>query len=183
MRLFRGSASPPRSILPLTILVLGVLAASYPARGQHTAYESPSSGTVTVVDGAGTTVDTGISDAQYLGRLSDLDDDGTLEVPVVDSNGNVELLTKNGMEAMLVSGRAETSKSSLGAGDVNDDGPRKSRERFHHKRHHDADQSRTGAHRGAGVAAGSGARIRGVSAMGVSRSCRGGRSPVLSRPG
>lgn len=71
-------------------------------------------------DGGSTSLITTNADPAALGPASDIDADGTVEVPYVDGSGNVRLVTDDGSERLLVDsstlGSVETSKTRLAVG-------------------------------------------------------------------
>jgi hypothetical protein len=112
------------AVAVLASLIGGLLVVAPPAAGQVVAYEDPSTNTVKIAKGidkstqnAETIVDTGVSDAVTLGRISDLDDDGTLEVPAINDNGDLVLIEPNGSADTLTSSAAAGSRAALGVGD------------------------------------------------------------------
>jgi hypothetical protein len=56
-----------------------------------------------------------------IGPLSDYDQDGVIDIPYVDSSGNLDIINKNGNNQNLAAG-AKASSSTLGAGDLDNDG-------------------------------------------------------------
>lgn len=112
--------SEMRFVRDLALLTVALLLLTVGAvRGQVAAYVQNS--TVKVKDGEGTVTDTQVSGVKFVGRVSDLDDDGTLEIPAINNDNNLLLIEKNGSTETLVTGEA-TVQSSLGVGDVNNDG-------------------------------------------------------------
>lgn len=80
-----------------------------------------SSDTVTVLYENGTTKSLGVT-AEVVGPMADVDGDGTLEVPYVDSNNNLYILGLDGESETLVNGNAAKQKDYIATGDWNDDG-------------------------------------------------------------
>ena len=118
------------AVAVLASLIGGLLVVPPPAAGQVVAYEDPSTNTVKIAKGidkstqnAETIVDTEVSDAVTLGRISDLDDDGTLEVPAINDSGDLVLIEPGGVDKTLTSGAAAGSRAALGVGDGPGDGP------------------------------------------------------------
>lgn len=74
-----------------------------------------------ILNGTGKAVNLGVS-TNVTGSLSDFDNDGKLEVPYVDSSGNLEIVDRDLQDQQLVSGSAETENTVLGTGDLDNDG-------------------------------------------------------------
>jgi hypothetical protein len=116
------------AVAVLASLIGGLLVVAPPAAGQVVAYEDASDGTVKIARGidkstqnAETIDDTEVSNAVTLGRISDLDDDGTLEVPaIIDGNnngvGDLVLIEPDG-STEIENDAAEFSRAALGVGD------------------------------------------------------------------
>ena len=117
------------AVAVLASLIGGLLVVAPPAAGQVVAYKEPN-GNVKIAKGidkstqnAETIVDTGVSDAVTLGRISDLDDDGTLEVPAIiinDNNGegDLVLIEPDGSTETLKKGVDDSGeRAALGVGD------------------------------------------------------------------
>jgi hypothetical protein len=112
------------AVAVLASLIGGLLVVPPPATGQAIAYEDPSTNTVKIARGidkstqkADSIDNTGVSNAITLGRISDLDDDGTLEVPAILANGNLVLIDPSGVDKVLTSSAAAGSRAALGVGD------------------------------------------------------------------
>jgi hypothetical protein len=105
------------------LMGLGLLVQAVPTEAQVTAYKRDG-GNVEFMNETGNVTDTGVSEVEYLGRLADLDDDGALEIPAVNSNGDILLIETEPAASRdtIVTGDAKTSESSLGVGDQDDDG-------------------------------------------------------------
>jgi len=80
------------------------------------------SGTVHITDEGGETIDTGVS-AQLVGSVTDIDDDGTVEVPAVDGSNNLMLVEPDGSTETLAN-NAAYSKTTIAVGDYDEDGTR-----------------------------------------------------------
>lgn len=113
------------AVAVLASLIGGLLVVAPPAAGQAIAYEDANDGTVKIARGidkstqnAKTIVDTGVPNAVTLGRISDLDDDGTLEVPAIrETKGYLVLIEPGGSTKTLASSGAGGSRAALGVGD------------------------------------------------------------------
>ena len=110
------------AVAVLASLIGGLLVVAPPAAGQAIAYKEPNGGNVKIargIDGgtAGEIVDAGAANAVTLGRISDLDDDGTLEVPAILGNGNLVLIGSDGSTEDVRSSAAAGSRAALGVGD------------------------------------------------------------------
>ena len=115
------------AVAVLASLIGGLLVVPPPAAGQAIAYEDANennSNTVKIAKGidkgsqeASNIVNTGVSNAVTLGRISDLDDDGTLEVPAILANGNLVLIGSDGSVEDVTSSAAAGSRAALGVGD------------------------------------------------------------------
>ncbi len=79
-----------------------------------------SDGQLVAVERDGTTHQTGV-DASITGRTVDLDGDGVLETPFVDSGGTLKLAEPDGTTTTLAES-ARASKSAIGVGDLDGDG-------------------------------------------------------------
>ncbi|PSH00867.1 MAG: hypothetical protein BRC30_01260, partial [Nanohaloarchaea archaeon SW_7_46_7] len=60
-------------------------------------------------------------ETSVIGPLADYDQDGSIEIPYVDGSGNLNTVDESGISTSLASG-AKASRSTLGAGDFDDDG-------------------------------------------------------------
>jgi hypothetical protein len=118
---------PRLAVAVLASLIGGLLVVPPPAAGQAIAYKEPG-GNVKIARGidkvtqeADSIDNTGVSNAVTLGRISDLDDDGTLEVPaIIDGNnngvGDLVLIEPDG-STEIENDAAEFSRAALGVGD------------------------------------------------------------------
>jgi len=107
-------------------VVLGTV--SIPVAGGETgtvdesrmAYVDGSSGTAHMVDADGDTTDTGVF-ARIVGPPADIDDDGTVEGPLVDDQGRLRLVEPKGKTQHLATGAA-SGKTTMTVCDYDDDG-------------------------------------------------------------
>ncbi|MFB6235192.1 MAG: PKD domain-containing protein [Halopenitus sp.] len=89
------------------------------------AYIDKSNSRVTIVYEDGTESATGVS-AELVGAVTDIDEDGVLEVPYVTSQGKLGIVeAEPGADGTILASNAQYSKSHIGVGDWDSDGTKR----------------------------------------------------------